>query len=90
MADLIKSRITLVWALLVVVTCLSWSSTQGSGWLSDPRIATSLVMLIAFLKVRYILLEFMETREAPLWLRVTCEAWVVVVCAAIIAMRWLL
>ncbi len=90
MADLIKSRITLVWALLVAVTCLSWGSTQGSGWLRDPRAASALVMVIAFLKVRYILLEFMETREAPLWLRTVGEAWVVGVCAAIIAMRWLL
>jgi Na+-driven multidrug efflux pump len=90
MADLIKSRITLVWAGLVAVTCLSWGSIQGHGWLRDPRIATALVMVIAFLKVRYILLEFMETRRAPLWLRFVGEVWVVVVCTTIIAMRWLL
>jgi hypothetical protein len=90
MADLIKSRITLVWALLVAVTCLSWGSTQGSGWLRDPQVTTALVMVIAFLKARYILLEFMETREAPLWLRAVGEVWVVAVCGAIIGMRWLL
>jgi Prokaryotic Cytochrome C oxidase subunit IV len=80
----------LVWALLVAVTCLSWGSTQGSGWLHDPRVATAFVMVIAFLKVRFIMLEFMETRDAPLWLRTVGEVWVVAVCAAIIGMRWLL
>jgi hypothetical protein len=88
MTGVFKLRITIIWLLLVLMTCLSWEAVQGMGWLADPRIAASTVMIVAFVKARFILLDFMELRDAPLPLRLFAEAWVTIVCLAILAMYW--
>ena len=89
MADLLKLRITAIWLLLVVITCVSWDAMQGKGWAADPRIATSAVIIVAFVKVRFILLDFMELRDAPWPLRLFAEAWVLIVCAAVLGTYWM-
>ena len=81
-----RTRITTAWLLLVLATLVSWESAREDVPL---RLATSAVLAIAFVKVRCIGLEFMELRTAPLPLRVIFEAWVVVVCAALLALYWL-
>jgi hypothetical protein len=50
----------------------------------DPRAAGVAVIIIAFLKIRYVLLDFMELRSAPLGMRVAAEAWCVVVCSTLV------
>lgn len=80
-----RARTTAVWLLLVVATLFSWGSAQRGA---DPGLATSAVLIIAFAKVRYIGLEFMELRTAPLALRLGFEAWLLVVCAALLALYW--
>jgi len=65
-------RITLVWLALVAATLISWGF--GHGRRMDPRAAGVAVIIIAFLKIRYVLLDFMELRSAPLGMRVAAEA----------------
>jgi hypothetical protein len=84
MASLFRDRITLVWLALMLATCLSWET--GTDLLPIRNMATlgTIVLVIAFVKVRYIMLEFMELRHAPLAMRLIVECWSVVVCAAVI------
>ena len=79
-------RITAVWLLLVVATLFSWESAHVGR---DHRLATGAVLVIAFIKVRFVGLEFMELRVAPLPLRLIFEAWVVLACAALLILYWL-
>lgn len=62
------SRITLVWAALVATTIASWaaglSETAGVG-----------VLLLMALKLRWVLLDFMELRHAPWHWRMAAEGW---------------
>lgn len=88
MIAIFKLRITIIWLLLVLMTCLSWEAVQSMGWIAEPGIGVSAVMIVAFMKVRLILLDFMELRHAPLPLRLFAEAWVTVVCLSILAMYW--
>ena len=81
-----RTRITATWLLLVLATLISWESARGDG---SPRLATSAVLAIAFVKARCIGLEFMELRTAPLPLRLIFEAWVAIVCAGLLALYWL-
>ncbi len=90
MAQILKLRITAIWALLVLATCLSWESVRGFAWARDPRLATITVIVIAFLKVRFVALDFMEVRHAPLPLRLFFEIWIVVLAALLIAVYWVL
>ena len=86
MKALIQSSATLVWAVLMLATGLSWwlGTHQGSGAASGGGSATIVMMLVAFFKVRLVIMHFMEVRDAPLPLRLACEGWVIVTCSAVL------
>jgi len=83
MTSLLRHKITPVWFLLILATGLSWEFGHGVGF-SDVRHATVAVMVISFIKVRFVALDFMEVRTAPLPLRLLFELWIVAVCSIII------
>lgn len=74
MNGLLLSRVTMVWAVLVGVTVLSFCMGHGVG-LEDSRLRGVLILLMGFIKVRLVVREFMEVRHAPGWLRHTFELW---------------
>ena len=59
MAYLLRSRITLVWFLLVAATALSWELGHGAGF-DDVHYASVAIIIVAFIKVRFVILDFME------------------------------
>jgi len=72
-----------VWLSLVAATVLSWRF--GQGFLIHDRHAAGIaILVIAFIKIRYVILDFMEIRRAPLAMRIGAEIWVVAVCAALL------
>ena len=85
MRSLLLGRTTLIWFLLVAATALSWEMGHGVGF-SDIRHAGVAIIVIAFVKVRFVILEFMEVRHAPVLLRVLTETWSVVVCAILVTL----
>jgi hypothetical protein len=85
MRDLIRSRITWIWALLVGATLLSWELGHGLG-VQDTRVAGSLILVVAMVKVRFVMLDFMEIRHAPTWMRAGAEIWTVVLAALLVAL----
>lgn len=76
-----------VWSLLVILTLLSYLSWAESS-VADGRVAGTAVLALAFVKARLIGLHYMELDEAVLPLRLFFEAWIIVVCLALIAMFW--
>jgi hypothetical protein len=52
----------------------------------SPAVAVVGIFLIAAVKVRYVVLDFMELRHAPIPVRVAFEAWPIVVTAVILAL----
>lgn len=86
MRELLIHRSSTIWVLLMIATALSWWLGTGHRVAETPGnpAAWAGLMLIAFVKVRWILMDFMELRTAPLLLRLLFEAWVVAVCATII------
>lgn len=87
MRSLLRHPAIPIWLLLVLATGLSWwLGTQGSGTPDSHTYATVTLLIVAFIKVRFIGLHFMELRGAPLPLRLVFEAWVIVVCTAIVSL----
>jgi heme/copper-type cytochrome/quinol oxidase subunit 4 len=84
-APLLRSRITAIWGVLIALTLLSWWMGTDHG-VDSARTASVLVLLVAFFKVRFVGLYFMELRSAPLPLRALFEGWCTVVSATVIAM----
>ncbi len=66
----------------MIATLVSWGF--GHGRHIDPHTAGIAVIVIAFVKIRYVILDFMELRTAPIGMRVAAEAWCIVVCSALV------
>ena len=74
-----EKRLILVWLALSAVTLaqLALASFGGQGSLTPNAAITSSAIVIALIKVRVILREFMEVRHAPVLLSRLTDLWVV-------------
>jgi heme/copper-type cytochrome/quinol oxidase subunit 4 len=82
LTSLLRSRITLVWFVLIIATLISWR--VGTDHHFAAELATTVVVVVAFIKVRFVGLYFMELRNAPAPLRLIFEGYCLVVCAVVI------
>jgi hypothetical protein len=85
MRYLFEGRIAPVWLGLTLVTLISWWISTGghTGW--SPNLAASMaVVIIAVIKARFVLREFMELGHASRWLRVLSDVWVLALPAAVL------
>ena len=73
-------KLVMAWAVLLALTLLSFES----GWLGSPEFAIAVVIGVAMLKVRIVILHFMEVRHAPWALRAPLELWIVGLAAGIL------
>jgi hypothetical protein len=83
-----KARaITYVWIILSALTVVSWflgpARVAGEPGASVP--ITVAVLAMALIKARFIIQYFMEVRTAPVWLRLSTDAWLVVLWGAVLA-----
>ncbi len=70
-------------AFLFWLTGVSWLLGHNSFQLSRTT-ATIGIMLAAACKIRYVMLDFMGIRAAPLLLRAFCEAWIFLLVSVIL------
>ncbi|TPG33248.1 cytochrome C oxidase subunit IV family protein [Mycolicibacterium hodleri] len=81
-------RTTLVWLALCAITISSWWLAPGhrGGQAAVASVPiTVAVISLGFIKGRLIIQTFMEVRTAPQWLRLSTDAWLVVLWASILA-----
>ncbi|NMO91686.1 cytochrome C oxidase subunit IV family protein [Actinomycetospora sp. TBRC 11914] len=82
---LVRGPVSYVWIALVAFTLLSWW-VGGDHGIASVRIAGAVVLVVAFVKLRFVGLYFMELRDAPRPLRTAFESWCVGVCALLVVM----
>jgi hypothetical protein len=88
---LINQRATYIYAALVLLTGVAYWLTVGGGAAGLHEVQTVIwaqVVVLACIKVRWVLLDFMELRTAPMKLRALFEGWVVALGVALIAINW--
>jgi hypothetical protein len=68
--------VTIVWAVLMAATCVSWYIGDGHG---ATKVVAVLVVLTGFVKVALIGEHFMELRTAPPQMRFVFLGWCVLV-----------
>jgi cytochrome c oxidase subunit IV len=74
---LLRNPLTIVWALLVVVTIASsLVALDGGAAHQLNATVTTVVLLIAAVKAYLVIQHFMEVRRAPRWLQATTGGWV--------------
>ena len=88
MIAIFNIKLTVVWLLLIVATALSWQFGHGFGFGEQMHYGTIAVIIISFIKVRFIYLDFMELKTAPPALRWVVEAWAFIVCLTLIGLYW--
>ena len=87
MTALLRTKATAVWVFLILATTVSWMLGTDHGFgRNGHTLASVVILLIAFIKVRLIGLYFMELREAPILLKGLFQAYCVVVCTLLVAM----
>jgi Prokaryotic Cytochrome C oxidase subunit IV len=79
LTPLLRTRTTAVWLLLTVATVLSWA-------LGTHRGLAIAILVIAFVKIRFVGLYFMELRGAPPALRAVSETYCLAVLLTLSAM----
>lgn len=74
----LNRRVLFVWLGLVLVTLLSWELGNGFAFSSvaSQRFTVASVIVVAFIKVRFVGTHFMDLRSAPWGLRLAFDAWV--------------
>jgi heme/copper-type cytochrome/quinol oxidase subunit 4 len=80
---MLRERVTKVWATLIAATCVSTWVLSEDG--VSPDAAVVGIFVIAALKVRYVLLDFMELRGAPRPVRLFFEFWAAAAAVVILA-----
>jgi hypothetical protein len=83
-----SNPIFVVWCLLAGLTGVSWvlGDSYRPGDLDSAGAFTIALMVLAFFKVRLVILHFMEAKAAPLRLRILVEGWVIGVCLMVLVM----
>lgn len=69
-----RARVTWVWLALIVATCATtWGLSKD---LFSAPVAVAGIFLIAAVKVRYVIIDFMELRHAPTPVRLMAQVWI--------------
>ncbi|BBZ74851.1 hypothetical protein MANY_01880 [Mycolicibacterium anyangense] len=85
--SVLRLRATLVWLGLILATVVTtWGLSKNAF---SPVVAVVGTFLIAAVKVRYVILDFMELRTAPRPVRIAFEIWPIVV-TTVILVFWFL
>jgi hypothetical protein len=85
MTSLIRNPLTVVWALLTMVTVTSsLIALDGGAAHQINTTVTTVVLLIAAVKAFLVIWHFMEVRRAPVWLKATTTGWVVALFALLL------
>jgi Prokaryotic Cytochrome C oxidase subunit IV len=80
--SVLRERVTAVWVGLMVLTCVTtWGLSKD---LFIPAVGVVGIFAIVAVKVSYVMLDFMELRDAPIPVRVAFQAWPVLVAAMIL------
>jgi cytochrome c oxidase subunit IV len=91
MRSYIRNRLTYIWLFLSIITIISWWTGSGHGatfqHASVP--VTAVVLMIALIKTRFVIRNYMEVRWAPSWLRLTCDAWLLCLFGMFVCFYWL-
>lgn len=78
-------RVTWVWLTLSAVTGVSAALAAADGFRLSALV-TAGVLVIAAVKARFILRDFMDVRSAPAWLRHGTDAWLAVLLVVLLAL----
>lgn len=76
-----RRRLVIIWLALCALTVAAFAAGESH---TNGHWALVAVIVAALVKVRFVILDFMEVRTAPLPLRLVLEGWLVVLGATLL------
>ena len=86
MMNVLKNSAHRAWLILMIATGITWYLGEVGA---AGTLAIVTMLLIAFVKGRLVILDFMELREAPRLWRALLEGWLIVVAGLILLAYWI-
>ena len=74
------------WLILIIATGMTWYLGEVGA---AGTLAIVTMLLIAFVKGRLVILDFMELRNAPALWRALLEGWLILVSSLILLAYWI-
>ena len=84
--NVLKNSAHRAWLILMIATGITWYLGEVGA---AGTLAIVTMLLIAFVKGRLVILDFMELREAPRLWRALLEGWLIVVAGLILLAYWI-
>ena len=84
--DMLKNPAHRAWLVLMIATSITWYLGEVGAAGTAPIVA---MLVIAFIKGRLVILDFMELREAPRLWRILLESWLILVSSLILLAYWM-
>lgn len=86
-AEAFPRRAVVVWAVLVVITGVTfWLGADHPLAAVSVRLGSALAIVLAFVKVWFVGMDFMEIRHAPTALKVVFHIWLAVIGGGLLAL----
>ncbi len=82
----LKNPANRAWLVLIVATAITWYLGEVGAAGTTSIVA---MLVIAFVKGRLVILDFMELRSAPLMWRLLLEGWLLLVSGLILLAYWM-
>jgi len=86
MINPLKNSAHRAWLILIVATGMTWYLGEVGA---AGTLAIVTMLLIAFVKGRLVILDFMELRNAPALWRALLEGWLILVSSLIMLAYWI-
>ncbi len=86
MINILKNPAHRAWLILMIATGMTWYLGEVGAAGTWAIVA---MLVIAFVKGRLVILDFMELRSAPLMWRVLLEGWLIFVSSLILIAYWI-
>ena len=84
--EMLKNPAHRAWLVLMAATVVTWYLGEVGAAGTSAIIA---MLVIAFIKGRLVILDFMELREAPKLWRLLLEGWLILVSGLILLAYWI-
>lgn len=84
--SLLRNPAHRAWLILMLATALTWYLGEVGAAGTTAIVA---MLLIAFIKGRLVILDFMELRTAPRLWRILLEGWLILVASLILLAYWI-
>lgn len=84
--NILKNPANRAWIVLMVATLITWYLGEVGAAGTASIVA---MLIIAFIKGRLVILDFMELRNAPRMWRTLLEGWLILVASLILLAYWI-